>query len=268
MGRVEATGRGAVGAGGAAALGGGGRLGGGGGGFSLATLSEDRPTCRRGHGASTKCIPWVSKMRRMCELHNCTHALARGGCGAGLPDAQRYRCLFGRHAARHAGAPTFLVNSALDSWQVVNVWRRYARCRWEAEAAKCTAEQTDQDVRDSNHMLRAFVRDIKASGVLEGAGNGAFIYSCNEHVAGLMPHGYQHYKLAGTTMRDAIAAWWRGADDAPSRTHTYLPCELARHGVNVTAGATTRRLANHACNPSCEAYRAKRRLSQECPCSP
>ena len=41
------------------------------------------------------------------------------------------------------------------------------------------------DVAETNAMLRAFVRDVRASGLLDGQGNGAFLYSCNEHVAGL-----------------------------------------------------------------------------------
>ena len=126
-------------------------------------------------------------------------------------------------------------------------------------------------------------------------------------------------------MRDAIAEWWAASDDAPAARHTYLPCELTRHGngtsstraaaVAAAAASATpvaveqprgssdlelalaeqggggrmlgtsagpksgavpsaggerslKRLAHHACNPSCEAYRARRRLSQECPCSP
>ena len=74
-------------------------------------------------------------------------------------------------------------------------------------------------------------------------------------------------------------------DDTPAATHTHLPCELRRRaaanastvgtsvGLETTAsssskGAGPKLLAHHACNPSCDVYRMKRRLSQECPCSP
>jgi hypothetical protein len=102
--------------------------------------ADDAPECRRGHASSTTCMPWVSKMRRMCELHNCSGALLEGGCGHDLPEAQRWRCLFGRHAAAALRVPVFVINSAIDAWQMVNVWRRFARCRWDG-AAGCTSEQ-------------------------------------------------------------------------------------------------------------------------------
>lgn len=102
--------------------------------------ADDAPECRRGHASSTTCMPWVSKMRHMCELHNCTGALLEGGCGHDLPEAQRWRCLFGRHAAAALRVPVFVINSAIDAWQMVNVWRRFARCRWDG-AAGCSSEQ-------------------------------------------------------------------------------------------------------------------------------
>jgi hypothetical protein len=249
------------------------RGGGGGGGAHAASgfsptpsnFEDEEPTCRHGRGAADKCIPWVQKMRRMCALHNCSGAVVAGGCGADLPAHQRWRCLFGRHAAAHAGAPTFVVNSALDSWQMVNVWRRYARCRWDGDS-HCDQMKVEADVAETNQMLKAFVRDLRLSGVLDRPGNGAFIYSCNEHVAGLASSAFMRYEVNGRTMRDAIADWWSSDDDAPPRQHTYMPCELRQNSS--TTGGGLMKLAHHACNPSCDAYRMKRRLTQECPCSP
>ena len=246
--------------------------------------ADDKPTCRRGRGAADKCIPWVHKMRRMCELHNCSRAVTSGGCGARLPESEQWRCLFGRHAATSLHAPTFFVNSALDSWALVNAWRRYARCRWDGDK-QCTSAQSEADVAETNVMLRTFVRDLRASGALRRAGNGAFIYSCNEHVAGLASSAFKGYQIGGVTMRAALDAWWADGDDTPAARHTHLPCELRRRaaanastvgtsvGLETTAsssskGAGPKLLAHHACNPSCDVYRMKRRLSQECPCSP
>lgn len=236
---------------------------------SASIVADDSPQCHRGHGASSKCIPWVHKMRRMCELHNCTGALVANGCGAQWPSGQQWRCLFGRHAAAHVTLPTFYINSALDSWQMTNVWRRYARCRWDGDA-KCTPANVDADVADTNTMLRTFVRDLRGSGALGRRGNGAFISSCNEHVASLMNGGFTGYRLNGRTMRDALDAWWTDTTDAPASRHLYLPCELRHRGRAEAAGgnASTKALANNGCNPSCDALRMKRRLSQECPCAP
>ena len=144
---------------------------------TAAVVDDATPECRRGHAASTNCVPWVAKMRRMCELHNCTAALVAGGCGADLPAAQKWRCLFGRRSAAAVTVPTFFINSAIDAWQMVNVWRRFARCRWDGVAG-CTSQQIGADVDETNVMLRAFVTDLRASGALERRGNGAFITSC------------------------------------------------------------------------------------------
>ena len=229
--------------------------------------AEDAPTCRRGRGAADTCVPWAQKMRRMCEVHNCTPTMAQSGCGPTLPPAQQWRCLFGRHAAGAMGAPTFVINSALDSWQMVNVWRRYAKCRWDGDKS-CTPAQVASDVADTNQMLKSFVRDLRASGVLDRPGNGAFITSCNEHVAGLSPAPFTKYAVGDRTMRDALADWWAADEAAPTAQHTYLPCELGGHNRSATARFGGKALAHHGCNPTCDVYRARRRLSQECPCSP
>ncbi len=232
----------------------------------------DAPTCVKGRGAPRTCVPWATKMRRMTELHNASGALTAGGCGAGMPVGARWRCLFGTHAAGHVASPLFVINSALDSWQLVNVWRRYARCRWEGTQG-CNATHAARDVAESNAMLRSFVSELTASGALSRPGNGAFIHSCNEHVAGLTAGGFERYAAAadGVTMRQALAAWWAAPDNAPAAPHTRMPCELrASPPPPPAASASGRRnpLAHHHCNPSCALHNVKRRLSQECPCDP
>jgi len=146
---------------------------------------------------------------------------------------------------------------------MVNVWRRFARCRWDGVAG-CTSQQIGADVDETNVMLRAFVTDLRASGALERRGNGAFITSCNEHVAGLSRAAYASYKIGGMSMREALLGWWAAEPDAPASPHVRLPCELIRNGSSTDG----RRLAHNGCNPSCDSYRAVRRMRQECPCAP
>ena len=230
-----------------------------------AAEAADEPDCRRGHAASTNCVPWVAKMRHMCELHNCTGALVEGGCGAELPPTEQWRCLFGRHAAAGLRLPTFFINSAIDAWQMVNVWRRFTRCRWDGVAG-CTSQMIDADIDETNRMLRAFVLDLRVTGALKRPGNGAFITSCNEHVAGLSSRAYSGYRIGETSMQHALLTWWSASDDAPSAPHVHLPCQLVRNGSITGRGG--RRLSHNSCNPSCDTYKAVRRMRQECPCSP
>ena len=100
------------------------------------------PTCIKGRGASSKCVPWALKMRGMCQLHNCTATLRAAGEGCGASEfssgkggggkgdggivpaastargAPRWPCLFPVKSLRSVRAPTFVINSAIDSWQV------------------------------------------------------------------------------------------------------------------------------------------------------
>ena len=155
---------------------------------------------------------------------------------------------------------------ATASWQLVNVWRRFARCRWDG-ARNCNASAVSADVAATNEMLRTFVHDLRASGVLERRGNGAFVHSCNEHVAGLAGGAFERYAIGGRSMRDALAEWWAAPDDAPPTAHTRLPCELGSAAADAAAGATAPP-RHHQCNPTCQLHRAKTRLNQECPCDP
>ena len=250
----------------------------------------EKAECHKGHGTSSSCLPWTIKMKRMCELHNCTAAAMASGCGTELHPSQRWRCLLGRHAAAHVRVPTFYINSAVDSWQVVNVWRRFPRCRWDGQSG-CSPASVVAHVDETNRMMDSFMSDLRLSGALDRPGNGAFLTSCNEHVASLTKQAFGGYRntVDGTLMRDALHRWWRAPEDDPAVRHTYLPCRLLHYPGNGSAaegagsgGSSGGRrgpggnrllghghlLGHHACNPSCDAYRTKRRLSQECPCSP
>lgn len=130
----------------------------------------------------------------------------------------------------------------------------------------CISEQIDADVDETNRMLDAFVADLRAAGVLERRGCGAFITSCNEHVAGLSTKAFIGYRIVGTTMQQALWAWWTADADAPAAPHVHLPCHLVRNGSALSK--SSRKLGHNSCNPSCDTYHAVRRMRQECPCAP
>ena len=210
---------------------------------------------------SPACLPWVTKMRRMYDLHNASSGVS-AECAAARPAAERWKCVFAAPSAAAVRAPLYVINSALDSWQLVNVWRRFPRCRY-ADARNCSADAAAADVAELNGMVRTFVEDLRVG--LGGtpdpmyaaprAGSGAFIETCNEHIAGLAPGGYRGYQIGGERMRDALASWWAAPPDAPAKL--LLPCEL-QAGKGRDSG----------CNPTCAEHRMKRRLNQECACDP
>ncbi|EOD11906.1 hypothetical protein EMIHUDRAFT_104573 [Emiliania huxleyi CCMP1516] len=208
--------------------------------------------CRRTFdpaASSAACTPWPDKMRALYEL---MHASGAPGCERALPATERWRCIFANESGARldGGVPLFLVNSAHDSWQTANVWRTYPRCRW----SRCAAADVARDVRTSNRMIRSFLADLHAAGLLRRPGGGAFISSCNEHVASLSAADYGSTLVGGTAMASAIARWWHAPADAPPEQHTYLPCELD----------PASRAPHYECNPTCSTKR-RRRLRQECP---
>lgn len=92
--------------------------------------SSDAPTCTQGRGARSKCLPWAVKMRSMCELHNCTPTLryADRGCEQAherkhslSSAAALWPCFFPSRSLLSVRAPTFVVNSAIDSWQACHL---------------------------------------------------------------------------------------------------------------------------------------------------
>lgn len=218
--------------------------------------------------ALAQCTPWAAKMRYMVNMHNGTAAMSRACTGAppgpaGRPkEEEAWRCFFPEHAAKHVAAPVYFINSALDSWQIVNVWRRFARCRWDG-MRNCTADDVRRDVRATNEMSAALVRDVRAA-IGGRDGNGAFVETCNEHIGGLDGVAFAGYEVGGVTMRDALAAWWRAPPGAPTAEHMRMPCVFAVPG----SGGTAARRQHNQCNPSCKVSRRKRRLNQECPCDP
>mmetsp|Transcript_17033 Transcript_17033/g.36528 ORF Transcript_17033/g.36528 Transcript_17033/m.36528 type:complete len:356 (+) Transcript_17033:3-1070(+) len=167
------------------------------------------------------CRPWVHKMASMFELHNASAAMSPS-CAAAFEPASRWRCLFPNVSAAWTDLPIFVINSAIDSWQIANVWRFHQNCRWDG----CGIERTRRDVGITNYMIRSFVQDLNSSGLISRPGNGAFIVTCNEHVAGLGLDAYIKYVVNGVSMRDALAQWWVAPIDSPTQDHVRLPCEL------------------------------------------
>ena len=161
---------------------------------SVAT-GTGHPTCRRGRGADEKCIPWVHKMRRMCEMHNCTNALLDGDCSRSL---HAHEAAMPLRQARGGGRTFAHFLHQLGARLVANGERLAAVRALPMGGLKmhCAASGRP-DVAETNLMLRAFIRDMRASGALLRRGNGAFIYSCNEHVAGLSNAAFYGYMVNG-----------------------------------------------------------------------
>ena len=168
-----------------------------------------------------KCRPWHEKMRALATMHNVSLPAA---CVAAASRADRWRCLLPAASAPQLRAPLFVINSALDAWQGANVWRRSGRCHHSPRG--CNASEVAAAAERRNGMLRTFVGEMRASGVLERSGNGAHVVPCAGHVAEVTQSGaFISFSAASRTMRDVLGAWWVSPPSAPAAGHVALPCE-------------------------------------------
>jgi hypothetical protein len=172
------------------------------------------------------------EMRYVFSMQNASGGVNQRCIGA-LPAAEQWRCIFANYSYAHSTTPMFPLQSALDSWQMGNIWNGDGNCA-QANFAECSAAQ----VADLNGYLDDLMRDLRnANGKAQRAGEGFFVESCLEH-CGAQGAKFDSYSLSGTTMVDALAAWWDAPVSQPSAAHSFSPCHLRSN-------------APHQCNPTC-----------------
>ena len=210
---------------------------------------------------------YPNEMEYVFKMQNSTSGV-NAGCIASLPKAEQWRCIFANYSYAHTQAPIFPMNSAIDAWQMGNIWEGDSGCA-RADFANCTASE----VKDLNGYMADFIADMgpssssprdsprarpRASPLLlllnnnactpagrtstfTKPGNGAFIESCLEHCGEQTGKNFDGYKLQGKSMQEAHSAWWAASAEESATEHTYLPgCKLSL-------------TAPHQCNPTCAA---------------
>ena len=177
---------------------------------------------------------YPDEMEYVFKMQNSTRGV-NSRCIASLPEAEQWKCIFANYSYAHTESDIFPMNSAIDSWQMGNIWKGDASCA-RANFANCTASE----VEDLNGYMQAFETDMGRTPTFTKAGNGAFIESCLEHCGEQSGKNFDGYQLRGTTMQQAHSAWWASSAE-PALAHTFLPgCKLNEH-------------APHQCNPTCTA---------------
>ena len=149
-----------------------------------------------------------------------------------------WRCIFANESYAHTQTPMFPLNSALDAFQMGNIWLGDKTCA-KADFRNCTATE----VKDLNGYLSDFLTDMQASSKFSKAGEGGFIESCLEHCGAQNAPGFDDYTIKSVKMQDALTKWWNSDGTDPANTHWYLPCKLNS-------------AAPHQCNPSCDGKKA------------
>ena len=171
-------------------------------------------------------------------------------CRAAQAPGDAWRCIFANYSYAHTQVPVFPLQSSVDKWQMGAIFamekagnpdctRSTALIDGsERQLAKCTELQRHAVAQ----YQRDFLFDLKASEAFARPGNGGYIESCIEHVAG-QTRAYNTYRspASGLTMQQALTAWWDSGFKEPAAKHWQLPCMLHTGGDF------------GQCNPSCTA---------------
>ena len=155
---------------------------------------------------------------------------------AGSPE-HGYRCIFANESYAHSSAPIFPLQSAVDKWQLENIYDYDENCWGDITMDKCSAAQIER----LNGYAHDLLTDISRTEKFKSAGSGAFIESCVEHVQ-MQGRGFNVYKIGGVSAQEALTSWWESDFQEPASKHTHLPCKLVE---NPLPGHS------HICNPTC-----------------
>ena len=88
--------------------------------------------------------------------------------GAGLPSKNRHRCMFANESYAHSVSPIFPLQSALDKWQLRNIYRYDSSCWSDPTLSNCTSAQVDR----LNAYAHDLVADFKRTEKFSSAGAG------------------------------------------------------------------------------------------------
>jgi hypothetical protein len=177
---------------------------------------------------------FVPQVRRLFAMSNasrgvnedCLAAYSSGGGGDGDGTKNEHgsgawKCSFAHAALAHTTRPVFAIDASFDSWQAFNVFISPAydgantggfegcvstRASGAAGLRNCTAQQM--------FAVRAWQGDMVTqlmgwSGAFRsGHRNGAFVYQCFTHCAGVSDMYYPRFAVGGLTMSQAVHRWW------------------------------------------------------------
>ena len=197
------------------------------------------------HATAAGVLDYPTRMQYVYGMQNSSGGV-NAACHVAMAPAEAWKCIFANYSYAHIKTPIFVINSAIDAWQMGNVWKGDAACA-KNDFNKCTAAE----VADLNGYMGDFLLDLSSAGTASGAtlaapGNGAFVESCLEHCGEQTGANFDGYTLSSasglkSTMQAAVSKWWNanGSEAAAAGGHTYLP------------GCTLNTAAPHQCNPSC-----------------
>eukprot|EP01060_Flectonema_neradi_P023432 TRINITY_DN3168_c1_g1_i1.p1 TRINITY_DN3168_c1_g1~~TRINITY_DN3168_c1_g1_i1.p1 ORF type:complete len:419 (+),score=77.28 TRINITY_DN3168_c1_g1_i1:53-1309(+) len=198
---------------------------------------------------------YPTEMKQIFTLANSTGGVT-SECIENTPPENHWQCNFAQNNYLHFRYPTFVLNSALDAWQLNCIWSSELPAGFPNSTAagscgsapgyqKCSKNYNtcnNTQTMQLNDYLDDFNKILTTIPTYSKNGNGAFIHSCQTHVEAKSDSHWVTFAVNGVTMQQAVSKWWTGPITAPASTNVYSPCHL-KTGDNVT----------RTCNPTCVA---------------
>ncbi|CAE8642466.1 unnamed protein product [Polarella glacialis] len=195
---------------------------------------------------------FAAQMQTIFELSNSSGGV-NSKCVAANPGKDAWKCNFASTAyAFTLSTPVFLLNSALDNWQVPCIYTAQLPVGFPNQIpdinGNCSAvpgwENCSRDVEACSEAqvptLNAYIQDfnstLQSTATYHKTGNGAFIHSCETHCEA-QSRSWNTFAIHGVTLQQAVSTWWN-SDDEPASAHCYTPC---LYHLN----------SPRACNPTC-----------------
>ena len=122
------------------------------------------------HDDATGTPLYPNEMKYVFNMQNSTGGV-NAKCIASLPQAEQWRCIFANYSYAHIEAPIFPLNSAIDAWQMGNIWKGDSSGQCTRAGFKtCSASE----IADLNSYMATFIADMKRTRTFSKPGNGAY----------------------------------------------------------------------------------------------
>eukprot|EP00911_Craspedida_sp_UC1_P000700 UC1_evm1s533 len=126
---------------------------------------------------------YPAAMHNVVKMQNATGALNKACvAAAATTPSGAWRCIFAAESYAYTRTRMFVINSAVDAYQMSSILMIPPVCRAKdvvPQFANCSAQQ----VSALRAYQESFLHDLTASETFSRPGNGGFIESCLEHVA-------------------------------------------------------------------------------------
>lgn len=126
-------------------------------------------------------------------------------CTSKFPEKDRWRCFFPMNSFQYISTPTFIINSAIDYYQLTNFFFFHSNSGYECVTYPLTECNADMFAKIQD-FHSAFMDTV--STIRESKKHGSFIDTCMAHAQTTRNKLYYLPKINNVTMSEAVRRWY------------------------------------------------------------